>query len=375
MNKFKYYFILLLAGAAIVSCNKSDDDDVVTVPLRDYAEQYKADNDSIVKYLKTNYMTVTADLDVTFAKIPAGGTQQSIWDQKEYPLKTREVYDDAITYTVYYISFNEGTVDNPMNTDRIYASYTGYTLGNVMFDSSYNVPGIWDLDGSGSRGVFVDGWKEIFPQFKTAKRSDKPGADGAYTYTGYGAGVMFLPSGLAYYASAGTKYAAYSPMIFSFKLFDLTRLDHDFDGIYDVDEDLNGDGYVYDFRNTTKYPNPPADLIDDTDKDGIPDFLDADDDNDGYSTLYEITKPDDPEFLFLGGLSKYYPYNPIADNPDTPNYDESEIYGIPRRPTGDLTNDKLPESIDNPRKFVKEDFEAPGRKRIHLDNTYPYQKR
>ncbi len=81
MNKFKYYFILLLAGISLVSCNKSGDDDVVTVPLRDYAVQYKADNDSIIKYLKTNYIKeVTADFDVTFEKIPAGGTQTSIWD-------------------------------------------------------------------------------------------------------------------------------------------------------------------------------------------------------------------------------------------------------------------------------------------------------
>ena len=114
MNKFKYYFILLLAGIAIVSCNKSDDDDVVTVPLRDYKEQYKADNDSIVKYLKTNYIeSVTADFDIKISKIPVGGTQISIWDQKEYPLQTRNVYSNDVTYEVYFLTLRKGTGSAP----------------------------------------------------------------------------------------------------------------------------------------------------------------------------------------------------------------------------------------------------------------------
>ncbi len=371
MNKFKYYFVLLLAGIAIVSCNKSDDDDAVVVPLRDYTEQYKADNDSIVKFLKTNYIeTVSTDLDITFKKIPAGGTQTSIWDQTDYELKTREAYDDGITYTVYYLVLREGSGSSPINTDRIYATYTGTKLDNTVFDSSYNIASFWDLDGVGSKGVFVDGWKEIFPKFKTGTAVHN--GDGTITYSDYGAGVMFVPSGLAYYGGATDNIPAYTPLIFSFKLFDLTRLDHDLDGVFDFEEDINGDGYVYDFRNTTKYPNPPASLVDDTDGDGIADFLDTDDDGDGYSTLFEVTKPTGTEFL--GGLSKYYPYNPILDNPATPNFDESEKYGIPRRPTGELTNPNLPESYNNPRKFVEDDFLAAGRKRIHIDNTYPYKK-
>ena len=65
MNKFKYFFILLIALIGFVSCNKDDDNDVTPVPLRDYAVQYKADNDSIEKYLKSNYIKeVTADLDI-----------------------------------------------------------------------------------------------------------------------------------------------------------------------------------------------------------------------------------------------------------------------------------------------------------------------
>ncbi|KFF04064.1 FKBP-type peptidyl-prolyl cis-trans isomerase [Flavobacterium reichenbachii] len=371
MNKFKYYFVLLLAGIAVVSCNKSDDDEVVTVPLRDYAVQYKADNDSIEKYLKTNYIVeVTTDLDIKIAKIPAGGAQVSLWDQQDYPLKKREVYNDGITYTVYYMSLREGVGQSPMNTDRIYATYTGYLLDNTVFDSSYDVPGIWDLDGVGARGVFVDGWKEIFPKFKTG--TSTMASNGVITYDNYGAGVMFVPSGLAYYAQSSGTIGAYTPIIFTFKLFDLQRFDHDGDGIFDYQEDLNGDGYVYDFRDTVTYPNPPASLVDDTDKDGIADFLDTDDDGDGYATLFEVTKPTGAPF---SGVSKYYPYSPTLDNPATPNVDETEIWGVPRRPTGELTDPAKPESIDNPRKFIPEDYTEPTRLRIHLDKTYPYQKK
>jgi len=383
MNKFKYYFILLLAGIAIVSCNKSDDDDVVTVPLRDYKEQYKADNDSIVKYLKTNYIKeVTPNFDIVIEKIPAGGTEVSIWDQKVYPLQTREVYSNDVTYEVYFLTLRQGTGSAPTNTDRIVASYSGNFLNGKVFDSSYGNAETFNLFAYSPEGSVIEGWSEIFPQFKTGTPTP-PGNDGVITYDNYGAGVMFLPSGLGYYAgTVGSDGPAYSCLVFSFKLFDLQRMDNEYsissstggivilgDGVPDYLEDVNGDGYVYDFRNTTKYPNPPAKLIDDTDKDGIADFVDFDDDGDGFSTRFELTKPTgqigngtlngEP---FNYGARLYYPWDPTVDNPNTPNTDEYEPWGIPRKPTGANGT------------FVPEDYTASGRLRIHLDKTYPIKK-
>jgi len=383
MNKFKYYFILLLAGIAIVSCNKSDDDDVVTVPLRDYKEQYKADNDSIVKYLKTNYIKeVTPNFDIVIEKIPAGGTEVSIWDQKVYPLQTRKVYSNDVTYEVYFLTLRQGTGSSPTNTDRIVASYSGNFLNGKVFDSSYGNAETFNLFAYSPDGGVIEGWSEIFPQFKTGT-STPPGNDGVITYDNYGAGVMFLPSGLGYYAgTVGSDGPAYSCLVFSFKLFDLQRMDNEYsisnstggvviigDGVPDYLEDVNGDGYLYDFRNTTKYPNPPTELIDDTDKDGIADFVDFDDDGDGFSTRFELTKPTgqigngtlngEP---FNYGARLYYPWDPTVDNPNTPNTDEYEPWGIPRKPTGANGT------------FVPEDYTASGRLRIHLDKTYPIKK-
>ena len=384
MNKFKYYFILLLAGIAIVSCNKSDDDDAVTVPLRDYKEQYKADNDSIVKYLKSNYMTVIhapgtpQDLDVVIKKIVPGDGNVSIWDQQEYPLKTRKVYSNDVDYEVYFLSLREGTGSKPMNTDKIVASYSGNFLNGKVFDSSYGNAETFNLFAYSPEGSVIEGWSEIFPQFRTGTSTTNTGT-GVITYDNYGAGVMFLPSGLAYYAgTVGTDGPAYSCLVFSFKLFDLQRMDNEYsvssstggvvilgDGVPDYLEDVNGDGYVYDFRNTTKYPKPPKELIDDTDGDGIADFVDFDDDGDGFSTRFELTKPT-TEIGIIGGINYgtrfYYPWDPTEDNPNTPNVNEFEPRGIPRKPTGANGT------------FLPEDYTAQGRLRIHLDKTYPIKK-
>lgn len=391
MNKFKFYFILLLAGISFVSCSKKDDDDVVTVPLRDYQTQYNADNDSIEKYLKTHYIKeVTTDFDITIEKITKDTPQISIWDQKDYTLATRPVYSHGVNYKVRYLILNEGKGQSPCNTDRINAAYSGSLLDGTVFDTSYDLGRSFELYVYVS-GAVIDGWGEIFPQFKTGTSSTSD--NGTVTYKDFGAGVMFLPSGLGYYGNAQTNIPSYSPLVFSFKLFDLQRLDHEYtvsngsaitvgDGIPDYLEDLNHDGYVYDLRDTARYPNPPADYKEDTDGDGIPDYLDLDDDGDGYTTRFEITKPagevgvgtkDGQPFNY--GTSLFYPWDLTVDNPLTPNTDETEPRGIPRRPTGALTDPSKAESIDNPKKFVEDDYTVKPRLRIHLDKTYPYQKK
>jgi hypothetical protein len=92
---------------------------------------------------------------------------------------------------------------------------------------------------------------------------------------------MFVPSGLAYYRSGSGSIPSYSPLIFSVKLYKIQRVDNDADGILSFQEDLDQDGYLYTL--STGVANP-----DDTDGDGIPDYLDKDDDGDQFLTSYEI---------------------------------------------------------------------------------------
>ena len=403
MNKFKYYFVLLLVGLAIVSCNKKDDDEVVVVPLKDYQEQFNIDNANIEEYLKTNYITVTENMDVTISAITDPATQPSIMsylNSSTFPkLLLRNIDLHGITYKMYYLVLREGTGVAPMNTDGVLTAYRGEYLKRVdatatepehltttLFDQVVYPQDVMDLY------TVIMGWSEIYPQFKTGTTTYN--TDGTPNYQDFGAGVLFVPSGLGYYASppASSSIPIYSPLIFSFKLYDIKRMDHENngysngvlitnpDGVFDYQEDINGDGYVRDYRNTTLYPNAPVNP-DDTDGDGIPDFLDQDDDGDGYLTRIEITKPSDQVGWgtldgnpFNFGLRLYYPWDPMTDNPATPNVDETEPRGIPSRPSGGLTDPTKPESITNPAKFVPEDYTKPGRLRIHLDKTYPYQK-
>jgi hypothetical protein len=64
---------------------------------------------------------------------------------------------------------------------------------------------------------------------------------------------------------------------------------------------------------------------DDTDGDGIPNFLDVDDDGDGYGTK-KIKRPNIT--VCSSTANGYYPYSGAAnDDPLTPNIDERQ--GIP----------------------------------------------
>ncbi|MET3027531.1 FKBP-type peptidylprolyl isomerase [Flavobacterium sp. UW10123] len=404
MNKFKYYFVLLLAGLAIVSCNKKDDDDPVIVPLRDYQEQFNTDNADIEEYLKTYSITISPNMDVTFTKITDPAAQPSIMsylNSATFPkLLLREIkYVHGITYKMYYLVLREGVGTAPMNTDGVVTAYKGEYMKRIdatAKDPSYVTTTLFEqvVYPRVSLDLFttIMGWSEAFPQFKTGTTTY--GDDGTANYQDFGAGVLFIPSGLAYYAGGSGSIPAYSPLVFTIKLYDIRRMDHENngyssvgelilnpDGVFDYQEDLDGDGYVRDYRNTTLYPNPPAKNPDDSDGDGIPDFLDQDDDGDGYTTRFEITKPSDQVGwgtldgnAFYFGIRNYYPWDPMTDDATTPNVDETEPRGIPSRPSGGLTDPTKPESITNPAKFVPEDYTKPGRLRIHLDKTYPYQK-
>ncbi|MEA9412840.1 FKBP-type peptidylprolyl isomerase [Flavobacterium sp. PL02] len=361
MNKFKYYFILTFATLAIFSCSKSDSADVE--PLRDFQVQYDADIAVIEDYLKTNTITVTEaagkpeDQDVKIELITKPNEQKSIWDYLNSPtfptLKFKTVDLHGIKYKLYYMVLREGVGESPSNVDGVLSSYNGTYLFRkagatttdpsvvtaTQFEEIVFPQTFYDLY------QMVKGWGETFPEFKVG--TSDPGNNGTIVYNDFGAGVMFLPSGLGYYAGGSGSIPSYSPLVFSFKLYALQRLDHDGDGVFSYQEDLNGDGYVRDMRNATEYPNSPVNP-DDTDKDGIPDFLDVDDDGDGYTTKFEITKP-----AGSPGASKYYPYDPILiDNPLTP-VDEREPRGIPQfAETGEP------------------DYTSPKRLRIHVDKDH-----
>lgn len=306
MNKVLKSLLILFGFIIVASCSKSDSTSIA--PLRDYEVQKDTDMDNIETFMKTHYMTVVNnpgsedDMDVTYTLIPAGGSQVSIWDQTDYPKQSREVtitYDTKdVTYTIYYLLLREGTgtdSKSPCNVDNVLTAYRGEyvytntvtitntdnttttttTIEGTQFEENKNPSSFFSLTG------VVRGWSEIFPKLKTGSYSEN--TDGTITYGNFGAAVMFIPSGLAYYRNTQGIIPAYSPLVFSVKLFEIQRADQDGDGVLSYLENVSATdvGYMYNLATGVSNPN-------DTDEDGIPDFLDADDDADGYLTSYEI---------------------------------------------------------------------------------------
>jgi FKBP-type peptidyl-prolyl cis-trans isomerase FkpA len=262
---YNLLFILLVIFAA--SCSK--DNDSGSAPLRDFAEQYAKDLDTIDEFIDTHFMTVSADYDVTFTKITTATPGTSIRLQTDYPLDFKIVTDEDndIDYKVYFIKLREGGNKRPSEVDSVHVSYKGNLINLNQFDYAQN-PLWFPLTST------IKGWSEIMPLFKTGFYSTGGGPD-PVVFTDYGAGVMFVPSALGYYGQARTNIPIYSPLIFSFKLFELQYNDHDRDGILSKDEvAVAGDN--------------PVDY--DTDGDGAPNFVDVDDDGDHILTRNEIHK-------------------------------------------------------------------------------------
>ena len=290
MNKFKFYFVLISFVALLFSCTKNDDSPE-PVPVRAFSVQYDTDIATIEEYLKSYYIVNDvnnpdfADEDITFAKIPDGVVQKSIFDflnSDSYPkLLVKKISLHDIEYEIYYLKLR---ADNelgkqPTRVDEVLAAYSGFYLSSKTEESVTTIEGtpfetvlfpqsMLGLDRT------IRGWGEIFPQFKTGIYDATPSPNPA-SFTNFGAGVMFLPSGLAYFNSPplGSRIPSYAPLVFTFKLYDLKRADQDQDGVLSMYEDINGDG---DFTN------------DDTDSDGRKDYLDIDDDGDGVLTKKEI---------------------------------------------------------------------------------------
>lgn len=314
MNKFKLYFSAFCMALILFSCDKADDNTVYE-QLRYYGPQYTADLTMIETFLQTHYLEPIPDnpgqaddQDIKILPIPEGDTSKvAIWDNPM--LHSKEVTYNLLTYKVYYLTAREGTGENPSRVDEALISYEGSFLSsdgsaviNTRFEYAPFPNAFFPLSST------IEGWQEIIPLFKKGTLVPGEGPN-PVAYNDFGAGIMFLPSALAYYnlkqsSSDGTVIPAYSPLVFTFKLYDVRRLDHDSDGILSANEDIDGDGVFTD---------------DDTDADGTPNFLDFDDDGDGYLTKAELKHlVEDTSTIPSTFATFYYPYNGAAiDDPAT----------------------------------------------------------
>ena len=299
MTKIKNLLAFLVLSILIYSCGSSTttvEDDF------DHEAQAVMDNDSLVKFLKNHYF----DTSIDSVKALVSG-QTALFD--DVNLKTMAVSEilvdgeDAIDFNLYYYVNSVGTPDPvkgfPTVMDSIFVNYYGQRIIDTdsitnSFDSNTN--GIWfPLNG------VIRGWSHGFTNFKGGENITN---NGPITYQNGGKGILFLPSGLAY-RNQGSQGAilANENLLFYIDLWDIVEnTDHDSDSIPSIMEDPDEDG---DPRN------------DDTDEDGIPNFADVDDDNDGILTKDEDANGDgDPTNDFSDSAN---PTLPDYLNPDISN--------------------------------------------------------
>lgn len=220
MKRHKFFILLGLSVFTFVSCNNEDNfpDTItpitpITPPLRDYTVQYNTDILKIETFLKTHSISVTNhagfsdDQDVSYATVPSLD-ENSIWgsnpSEPKASLLTKTVSIKDVVHKIYYIKFRPGIGASPLLTNQIKTQYTGFLIEDgFVFEDSVDEGVNFPLNN------LITGWREILPEFKMGTIT------GVNQYSDFGAGVMFLPSALAYYNMSNQNISAYSP----FKLY------------------------------------------------------------------------------------------------------------------------------------------------------------
>ena len=278
--KIKYYLLTILVITLTFSaCNKNEDDDVTPIDLRDRAEQQVEDKDSLLEYLNSHYYN-SSDFDgnlnpsigdIIITELADGATVPADHTLLINAVDTKTtIFNDEnndVIYEYYILEINKGGGESPNFSDDVRVSYSGNLLDEEVFDSSV-IPVDFNLLS------LVVGWSRVLPEFNAAESFIENG-DGTVSFINPGVGIMFIPSGLAYFEAGPVGVPLYSSLIFKFELYQTKVSDHDSDGIPSFLEDLNGDE---DYNNDD----------DDTDGNGLQDFLDPDDDGDGVLTINEL---------------------------------------------------------------------------------------
>ena len=254
LKKFIFYSLLIIL--IFKSCKKDDN----SVTIRDVADQALADDTDLKIFLESHFynydeferlddfenldIIIDSIFDENINKIPLINKVL----KKNIPIESN---NGPINHTLYYLPVREGNGEKPSKVDSVYVSYEGSLLDGSVFDKSI-IPIWFDLTS------VVSGFKEGVSEFKPGDFSVND--DNTVNYENYGQGLIFIPSGLGYFAQSSPLIPEYSPLIFKISLFTIKKTDHDGDGILTIDE----------------YDNDNDGVPDDSDGDGLLDYLDKD---------------------------------------------------------------------------------------------------
>jgi len=280
-----------------ISCG-DDDGPNTTFELRDRAEQQAADRDSLMDYLSTHYYNSSLFEsgtnhridDIIITELAEGETVPDGSTLLLDVIETRTTVFDETDYEYYFLRLNQGGGESPNFTDRVRVRYEGFLeVDGEVFDG-VATPIDLPMQGIGFSGGVIRGWQLIIPEFNAANSFSLN--NGIVEYDDYGLGIMFIPSGLAYFAGSQNGIPSYSNLIFKFELLQYQVDDHDNDGVPSYIDDYNMNLDVND---------------EDTDEDEIPDYFDVDDDGDGVLTIFEDIDGDGDPTNDIGanGIPKY----------------------------------------------------------------------
>ena len=254
MKKIYAYFSILFIS--FCSCK---DEEIAAEPPRDVAEQVSKEEIELEEFLSSHYYNYedfqasdSSSEIIIDSLLESNSGKITLIDQVEKKfVKVKTSSGDLITHPIYTLVAKEGSGQSPSRADSTYVSYKGILLNKSQFDRSFEP--IWfDLT------TVVRGFREGLGVFKSGEFTVDQ--NNIATFSNYGQGIIFMPSGLGYYKNNSGAIPEYSPLIFVINLYLVKKTDHDGDGILSgLEYDNDGDG-----------------LPDDTDDDGLVDYLDSD---------------------------------------------------------------------------------------------------
>ena len=253
LKKISFCFIVVLIS--LYSCKKEEE----IVPPRDVAEQVSEEEIKLEQFLSSHFYNyeqfessdIPLEISIDTITFPNQEKTALINQVTKQFVKVKTSSGDLIDHPIYTLIAKEGSGQSPSRADSTYVSYKGMLLSKSQFDSSLEP--IWfDLT------AVVRGFREGLGLFKSGEFTVDQ--NNVATFSNYGQGIIFMPSGLGYYNNNSGSIPEYSPLIFIINLYLVKKTDHDGDGILSgLEYDNDGDG-----------------LPDDSDEDGLADYLDAD---------------------------------------------------------------------------------------------------
>ena len=290
--------------ALLFSCGNDDSDNFQAVPPRQLSEVVDEDAAALQEYLQTHFYNYE-----DFENPPPGFDFRIVLDTiagdnaDKIPLINRPELEsltlsvssedfnlddgETVDHTLYYLKAREGVGDIPTPADSTFIRYEGSLLNGNLFDATSTHA--WQY-----LPFFLRGYREVVSKFRTGD-GIVVNPDGTTEISNAGIGLMFLPSGLAYFNAFVAGVPQYSPLIFKVEVgLYVENTDYDNDGIPSILEDLDGDGDVTNDNSDEEQERATGALV-------LANHVDSDDDGDGTPTRDEIIIDEQGNITFPDG--------------------------------------------------------------------------